>query len=135
MPRDGRARAVDAPRDINAARKHLASARIDGVDPESRYGMLYDSGRKACDAILRASGRRLTHGTGHHAAYIAEARRLLGDEHRSVLARMEVARQIRNTVQYDFREVTEIEIDDVQHAVGEVLDLARAFVADLPDPG
>ncbi len=138
-PRAERARAEPASVDCGAARRlleqaarHMASAAISGVDDESRYGMLYDAGRKACDAILRAAGRRLRHGTGHHAAYLAEARRLLGSDADTtrLLSRLDAARSIRNGTQYRLREVTEAELFDLKAAASDVLSRATEFVRD-----
>lgn len=47
----------------------FASAAISGVDLDSRFGMLYDAARKAADAIMRAGGRRVTQGIGHHIVF------------------------------------------------------------------
>jgi hypothetical protein len=135
-PDRSRAQAVDAPVDIRAAErllvqaeKHLRSARIPVVDDESRYGMLYDGARKAADAVLRASGRRLTHGSGLHAEYVAEAKRLLGSRHEFLLVRLEAARRIRNDVVYQTREVTEIELQDLEEAARRIVAAARLYVA------
>ncbi len=129
-PRDAPTDCAAARRLLDQAEKHLKSADVDGVDSESRYGMLYDGGRKACDAVLRASGRRLTVGLGHHVQYIAEARRLLGtdDDVARLLARLETARAIRNTVQYDTREVSAAELEDLRDAAAAVVQRARAHV-------
>jgi hypothetical protein len=137
MPERSRAVAVNAPVDFGAAErlldqaeKHLRSARAAGVDDESRYGILYDGARKAADAVLRASGRRLTHGTGHHAQYIAEAKRLLGSPHEFLLVRLEAARRVRNDVQYQTREVTEIELRDLEDAARRIVAAARQYVTE-----
>src|SRR5689334_799562 len=102
-PRISRARAEPAPKDFKVADRllaqatnHLGSAAISGVDPEAQFTLLYDAARKAADAVLRAEGRRITHGAAHHVAYLAEAKRLLGPEHESLLNRVEAARVTRN---------------------------------------
>jgi hypothetical protein len=91
-------------------------------------GLLYDAARKAADAVLRAAGRRLTTGTGHHAAYIAEARRHLGEDHARLLVRLDAARRIRNDVQYQAREVSDAEVRDLHDAAGKILAAARDYV-------
>lgn len=80
MPPPRRAQAVDAPADLPLARqllaqanRHLASAAIPGVDLDSRFGMLYDAARKGADALMRAAGRRITQGIGHHIVFFEEA--------------------------------------------------------------
>ncbi len=136
--RSSRAQVVSAPPDVATAERllaqadrHIASADVAGVDGESRYGMLYDGARKAADAVLRANGRRLTRGLGHHVAYLAEAQRLLGPEEAEILARLERARQIRNAVQYDTREVSAVEIVDLSEAAQSIVAAARAHVEGL----
>lgn len=133
QPRDAPSDCTAARRLLDQAEKHLRSANVEGVDSESRYGMLYDDGRKACDAVLHASGRRLTVGLGHHVQYIAEARRLLGadDDVATLLARLETARAIGNTVQYDMREVSGAELEDLREAVAAVVRRARAHVDEI----
>src|ERR671917_591180 len=94
--RSFRARAADAPPDlalalrlIEQAERHIASAGIPGIDPESRFGMLHDAARKGADAVMRATGRRVTTGTGHHIVFLAEAKRLLPPEHTRTLQLVE----------------------------------------------
>lgn len=104
MPPPRRARAVDAPADLPLARqllaqadRHFASAAIPGVDLDSRFGMLYDAARKAAGAIMRAGGRRVMQGIGHH---IVEAKRLLPAADSGLVARVEGARNTRNAMEY-----------------------------------
>jgi hypothetical protein len=61
-------------------------------------------------------------------AFLAEARRLLGAEHARLLARVESARQIRNRIQYQARDVTQPEAIDLEHAATELLAVAREYV-------
>jgi hypothetical protein len=133
--RSSRARAVDAPPDLALARRlldqaerHLKSAAIRGVDADSRFGMLYDAARKSADAVMRAEGRRVTAGTGHHSVFLAEAKRLLASDKASVLTRVEAARSIRNAMEYRAREVTELEVAELSDAAAMLLVAARVFV-------
>jgi hypothetical protein len=111
------------------AANHLESAAIAGVDPEGRFTLLYDAARKAADAVLRAEGRRITRGSGHHIAYLAEARRLLGPVHEHLLSRVEAARVTRNAAEYQAREVTETELADLDAAAHALVAAAQAHVA------
>lgn len=129
-PEDAPADCATARRLLEQAERHLASSRLDGVDAQSAYGMRYDAGRKACDAVMRAAGRRLTKGLGHHRAYMAEAGRLLGDEHASAVRQLERAARIRNGAEYDAREVTQSELEAVDACAEAVLAAAQAYVED-----
>lgn len=136
MPPPRRAQAIDAPADptvagrlLGQAERHLDSAAISGVDLDSRFGMLYDATRKAADALMRASGRRITQGPGHHIVFFEEAKRLLPTEQSRLVARVEGARNIRNAMEYQAREVTETEVDEMTDAAAQFVAAARAFVA------
>jgi hypothetical protein len=134
-PHNTRAKAADAPQDLplaarllDQAARHIASAKIDGVDRDSRYAMLYDAARKAADAVMRAKGRRVTQGTGHHIVYLAEAKRLLDAELETVWAKVQAARSIRNDMEYRGREVTELEVAELATASEQLVVAARAYV-------
>jgi hypothetical protein len=134
-PRNIRSRAEDAPPDLamaarllDQADKHLASAAIEGVDPDSRFGLFYDGARKAADSIMRAEGRRVTHGVGHHIVFLSEAKRLLGPPQAAMWTRVEVARSIRNGMEYQGREVTQLELSELAEAATELVAAARTFV-------
>jgi hypothetical protein len=137
-PRTMRARAEAAPPDFTVAERlleqaanHLESAAIAGVDREGRFTLLDDAARKAADAVLRAEGRRITHGSGHHIAYLAEAKRLLGPTHESLLSRVEAARVTRNRAEYQARQVTETELTDLQGAAHALVATARTHLCAL----
>ena len=135
MPPPRRAQAVDAPADLLSARRllaqadrHFASAAIPGVDLDSRFGMLYDAARKAADAIMRAGGRRVTQGIGHHIVFFDEAKRLLPAADSGLVARVEGARNTRNAMEYQAREVTQTEVDELTNAATQFIAAARLYV-------
>jgi hypothetical protein len=137
--RNLRSNAVDAPQDLRLAQRlldqadrHIASAGVDGVDRDSRFGLLYDGARKAADAIMRAKGRRVTAGVGHHIVYLAEAKRLLGPDHAELWTRIETARSIRNDMEYRGREVSELELTELDDAAAQIVVAARAYVDATP---
>ena len=139
--RPSRAQAADAPPDLELARRlldqaerHLASAAIDGVDADSRFGMLYDAARKSADAVMKAKGRRVTQGTGHHIVFLAEAKALLPKEYESFVTRVEAARSIRNAMEYRAREVTDLELRELTEAAGGILGAAREYVESAGHP-
>ena len=135
MPPPRRAQAVDAPADLPLARqllaqadRHFASAAIPGVDLDSRFGMLYDAARKAADAIMRAGGRRVTQGIGHHIVFFEEAKRLLPAADSALVARVQGARNTRNAMEYQAREVTQTEVDELTNAATQFIAAARLYV-------
>jgi hypothetical protein len=126
---------VAAPRDLplahrllEQAERHLASADIDGVDRDSRFGLLYDAARKAADAVLRTSGRRVTQGAGHHIVFIDEAERLLGPGHSELWVQVRVARSIRNDMEYRAREVSEAELASFRAAAERAVAAAHDYL-------
>ena len=134
-PRRTRARVVDALPDLPLARRlldqaerHLASAAVEGVDRDSRFGLLYDAARKAADATLRTAGRRVTQGPGHHVAFISEAKRLLGPDHAELWVQVEAARSIRNDMEYRAREVSESELGSFEVAAEKAVTAAREYL-------
>jgi hypothetical protein len=104
------------------------SAAIPGVDLDSRFGMLYDAARKAADAILRAGGRRVTQGIGHHIVFFEEAKRLLPDADSRLVTRVEGARNIRNGMEYQAREVTQTEVEELTEAAAHFIAAARLYI-------
>ena len=135
MPPPRRAQAVAAPADLPLARqllaqadRHFSSAAIPGVDLDSRFGMLYDAARKAADAIMRAGGRRVTQGIGHHIVFFEEAKRLLPAADSGLLTRVEGARNTRNAMEYHARDVTQTEVDELTNAATHFIAAARLYV-------
>jgi hypothetical protein len=113
---------------LEQAERHLASAAISGVDADSRFGMLDDAARKAADATMRAAGRRVTQGAGHHIVFFAEAKRLLPGAQSPLITRVEGARAIRNGMEYQGREVTDTEVQDLAEAAAQLVGAAREYV-------
>jgi hypothetical protein len=134
-PRQRRAQAADAPPDLELARRlldqaerHLASASIPGVDADSQFGLLYDAARKSADAVMKANGRRVTQGSGHHIVFLAEAKRILPRRYHLLVTRVEAARSIRNGMEYRAREVSELELAEITEAAAGMLGAAREYV-------
>lgn len=93
---------------VKQARRQLASAGIEGVDPESSYGLAYGAAVKALTGALLASGRRVTAGESGHVVLIREARARLQCED-AVFDRLDRMRRTRHQVFYDVREVSDME--------------------------
>jgi len=94
---------------IAQARTHLESARLDGVDPQSAYGITYQAALKAMVAALLADGLRVDSGAGGHIVTIKEAGERL-DLDPAVAARIDHLRRTRHRIFYDGDEVSELEL-------------------------
>jgi len=113
---------------IAQARAHLESARIEGVDAQSAYGIAYQAALKAMVAALLADGLRVGSGAGGHIVTIQEARAQL-DLDPAVASRIDHMRRTRHRVFYDGDEVSELELggaladaDAVVAAAAEAVD-------------
>jgi len=95
---------------IAQARAHLESARIDGVDAQSAYGIAYQAALKAMVAALLADGIRVTSGAGGHIVTIQQAQLHL-DLDPAVSSRIDHVRRTRHRVFDDGDEVSELELD------------------------
>lgn len=107
---------------IVQARAHLDSARLDGIDAQSAYGIAYQAALKAMVAALLADGLRVGSGVGGHIVTIREAGERLGLDPR-VSARIDHLRRTRHRVFYDGDEVSELEL------AGAVADAAAVVAA------
>ena len=113
---------------IAQARTHLESARLDGIDAQSAYGIAYQAALKAMVAALLADGTRVTSGAGGHIVTIQEAQARL-DLDPAVSSRVDHMRRTRHRVFYDGDDVSELELEGalrdaetVVAAVAEVVD-------------
>jgi uncharacterized protein (UPF0332 family) len=94
---------------IAQSRAHLESARLEGVDGQSAYGIAYQAALKAMVAALLADGLRVGSGAAGHIVTIREAGERL-DLDRDVAARIDHLRRTRHRVFYDGDEVSELEL-------------------------
>jgi uncharacterized protein (UPF0332 family) len=94
---------------IVQARAHLESARLDGIDAQSAYGIAYQAALKAMVAALLADGLRVGSGAGGHIVTIKEAGERL-DLDPAVAARIDHLRRTRHRVFYDGDDVSELEL-------------------------
>jgi uncharacterized protein (UPF0332 family) len=95
---------------IAQARAHLESARLDGIDAQSAYGIAYQAALKAMVAALLADGLRVGSGAGGHIVTIREAgERLELDP--AVASRIDHLRRTRHRIFYDGDEVSELELE------------------------
>jgi uncharacterized protein (UPF0332 family) len=95
---------------IAQARAHLDSARLDGIDAQSAYGIAYQAALKAMVAALLADGLRVGSGAGGHIVTIERAGTRL-DLDPAVASRIDHMRRTRHRVFYDGDEVSQLELD------------------------
>lgn len=95
---------------IAQARAHLASARLEGIDAQSAYGIAYQAALKAMVAALLADGLRVGSGAGGHIVTIERAGERL-DLDPAVAARIDHLRRTCHRVFYDGDEVSELELE------------------------
>ena len=95
---------------IAQARAHLESARLEGVDAQSAYGIAYQAALKAMVAALLAGGLRVGSGAGGHIVTIREAGERLGLDP-AVASRIDHLRRTRHRIFYDGDEVSELELE------------------------
>jgi uncharacterized protein (UPF0332 family) len=95
---------------LGQSRAHLRSARADGIDAQSAYGICYQAALKAMVAALLSCGLRVTSGAGGHIVTIEEAQERLELEP-GVVARLDHMRRTRHRVFYDGDEVSELELE------------------------
>ena len=108
---------------IEQARSHLRSARAEGVDAQSAYGLCYQAALKAMVAALLSNGRRVTSGAGGHIVTIREAQAQLGLGP-AVASRIDHMRRTRHRIFYDGDEVSELELDGALADAGAVISTA-----------
>jgi hypothetical protein len=113
---------------LEQARRHQAGARLDGIDNESSYILLYSAVHKAASAALLAAGRRITAGDDAHVLLLRETRRLLGREHTGLIDRLDRARKQRHRVAYETQEIGQAQLASLHAAADELLDVVGALV-------
>lgn len=85
---------------LEAARRSLADAQLDGISPEGRFDMAYKSIMQAANAALQANGyRTLTSKPGHHQVMIQSLPRTIGLE-TSTMVILDGLRKQRNGADY-----------------------------------
>lgn len=118
----------EAAKRLAQARDHLASANLDGTDPQSAYILLYSAAHKATSAALLAAGRRVSAGDGAHKLQISETAKLLGEKHAQLMTRLDRARIQRNRVAYESTTVGQNELTALRNATEETIGAVEAFV-------
>lgn len=129
------AKAVKVPPDKDAAWKYLATAKrmlgdasVPGLSPEAQFTLLYDAARNAVVAALRVDGVKITSGSRSHMVTLAEASRILGEEHAATLDRINTVRHARHQIEYDNREVSEDEVSAAFEPARAIVELVEELL-------
>jgi hypothetical protein len=114
---------------VKQARQQLNSAKIEGVDAQSSFGLAYQASVKALTGALIAVGRRVTAGEAGHLVLIGEARaRIAG--HDVLFDRLDRMRRTRHQVFYEIAEVSDYELGRALRDAEDVIDLAARYILD-----
>jgi hypothetical protein len=115
---------------LDQAETFLRDARNTGLSPESQIVLLHDASICACDAILHALGKRVTPGDGSHELRLKAAVPHLGDDTEELLEALDASRVRRNEASYTAGFVADASLVEAHEATTELLERARAFLAD-----
>jgi hypothetical protein len=117
------------------ARSHLAQAEKFQTDAdaaslsaESRSVLLHNAAISACNAILQATGLRVTSGDGAHLLRLETALTQLKHDTSDLLERLDASRSRRNEASYASMLVAQASVDEAREATIELIELAREFL-------
>lgn len=118
-----------------AAREFLRQAEIfigdagrNALDAISQLVLTHNAAVCACDAILQASGLRVTPGDRSHALRLETALNQLATDTDELFERLDASRERRNEASYAAGFVAQASLADAREATAELIELARAFV-------
>jgi hypothetical protein len=98
------------------------------LSAESRSVLLHDAAVSASDAILRASGLRVTSGDGAHQLRLETAVEQLHHPPGDLMERLDTSRWARNEASYSAMSVAQASIEEAREATAELIELARKLV-------
>lgn len=119
-------------KELQAANRHYESAlRILDRDPEGAFQLLYDSARKALQALLAAEGIRVRRPpNGNHYTFVKVANGGFVDE--QVWAPLDWMRKVRNQTEYPEPESLPASATDARQALIHVAAMLEDAKARLP---
>lgn len=82
-----------------------------------------------CDAILQASGLRMTSGEGYHVLRLEAGLAEIDQDTDDLLERLDASRSRRSEASYAAGFVAQASVDEAREATAELIELARALVA------
>lgn len=115
---------------LNIVDRDLQDASGD-ISDDWRFGIAYNAALKLCTILLYASGYRPDRTAQHHYRTIQALPLILGDHHKSNAQFLDVCRNKRNIVEYDY--VGEVTDDDVEELLQLTKELHTEVITFLRD--
>ena len=114
---------------LSQAEKFQRDADADGLSSESRAVLLHNAVISGCDAVLQASGLRVSSGDGSHVRRLETALEQIGHDTDDLLERLDASRSRRSEASYAAGFVAQASVDEAREATAELIELAREFVS------
>ena len=114
---------------LSQAEKFQRDADADGLSSESRAVLLHNAVISGCDAVLQASGLRVSSGDGSHVLRLETALEQIGHDTDDLLERLDASRSRRSEASYAAGFVAQASVDEAREATAELIELAREFVS------
>jgi len=115
---------------LDQAETFLHDAGAAGLSSASRAVLLHNASVCACDAILQASGRRVTPGDGAHVLRLETALAELEGDTEDLFEALDASRAIRNEASYAAGFIAGASVMDACEATTELIERARSYLAD-----
>jgi hypothetical protein len=110
------------------AEKFQTDADAQDLSAESRSVLLHNAAISASNAILQATGLRVTSGDGSHQLRFKTALAQLDHDTDDLLERLEASRSRRNEASYASMLVAHASVDEARDATAELIELARELL-------
>jgi hypothetical protein len=115
---------------VEQAEDFMRDAGLSDLTAVSQTVLLHNAAISACDAVLQATGLRVTPGDRSHILRLETALDQIEADTAELLERLDAARERRNEASYAAGLVAEASLDDARQATAELVELARRHVAD-----
>jgi hypothetical protein len=109
---------------LDQSEKFQSDADAD-LSAESRSVLLHNAAISASNAILQATGLRVTSGDGAHVLRLETALAQLPHETDDLLERLDASRSRRNEASYAAMSVAQASVDEAREATAELIELTR----------
>ncbi len=113
---------------LQQADRFRADADTPELSAESQSVLLHNATICACDAILQATGLRITSGDNAHALRLETALDHIEGDTEELLESLDASRERRNEASYAAAFVPETSLADAREATTELHELVRAFL-------
>jgi hypothetical protein len=113
---------------LQQADRFRGDADTPDLSAESQSVLLHNATICACDAILQATGLRVTSGDNAHALRFETALDHIEGDTEELLESLDASRERRNEASYAAAFVPETSLADAREATTELLELVRAFL-------